>query len=411
MDVGRELDKMKRRAAAGPDGIGVDLLWHIRARGDGVLADIANSVVRGDGEGHGWDRSLLALLPKIAQPGGPGDLRPIAVSSAMLKLVVRLIMHRCFPLLRLPSSVSACGKQRQAADLLGVTTRLRDVSREWRIPLLVAKLDVSGAFDNIRTRAVAEHLVQGLWGCPVELRFLLQQLGENVLDGVAPGGERLVVHANKGIRQGSPESAEIFGMLMTLAVEEATADARWLAFRGALADLPVAVVVYQDDVFLWDSDPQALEQKIHIIAEKIAQLGLSSPTKTAVAASGAYAGRRQLDVMGQRVVVGDSIRVLGVNLDFKGSSRGQAAEMLQRAHNAAWAHDELLRGQGSRAAKAAMVRSLVEGTFTWGAGALHWPQEQLQKANTVQLQVLRRAFRMGRQRGGGLGGLERTHAS
>ena len=399
-DVGRELEKMKRRAAAGPDGVGVDLLWHVHARGDGVLAEIANSVVRGEGGDDGWDHSLLALLPKIEHPGGPNDLRPIAVSSAMMKLVIRMTMHRCFPLLRVPSSVSACGKQRQAADLLGVMTRLRDMSREWRIPLLVAKLDVSGAFDNVRRMAVAEHLMQGLGEYPVELRFLLQQLGENVLEGMAPGGEKLVVHANKGIRQGSPESAEIFGMLMTLAVEDALEDARWPAFRGAMEDLPVAVVVYQDDVFLWDDDPHVLEQKIRIIAEKIARLGLSlSPTKTAVAASVAYEGRMMLDVMGQQVTVGNSIRALGVLFDFQGGSGGQAAEMLQRASNAAWAHDDLLRGQGSRAAKAAMVRSLVEGTFTWGAGALHWPQEQLQKANTVQLQVLRRAFRLGRKRG------------
>ena len=128
LDVGRELDKMKRQAAAGPDGVGVDLLWHLHARGYGALVAVVNRVVKGEETDLGWDCSLLALLPKVEDPGGPSDLRPIAISSALSKLVMRMIMHRCFHLLRRPSDVSACGKHRQAADLLGVATRLHDMS-------------------------------------------------------------------------------------------------------------------------------------------------------------------------------------------------------------------------------------------------------------------------------------------
>ena len=104
----------------------------------------------------------------------------------------------------------------------------------------------------------------------------------NRLEPEASGSMYIV--ANKGIRRGSPESAELCGILMTLAVEYACADPRWPKFRAELSDLPVEVVVYQDDVFLWDGDPTQLEQKIAAItAEHIARLGLSlSPAKTAV---------------------------------------------------------------------------------------------------------------------------------
>ena len=44
--------------------------------------------------------------------------------------------------------MSSCGKGRQAADIIGTMSRIRDVVREWRFPALVCKLDVAGAFES-----------------------------------------------------------------------------------------------------------------------------------------------------------------------------------------------------------------------------------------------------------------------
>ena len=99
----------------------------------------------------GWMHRLLALIPKVECPTGPS--------------------------MRKPSWISACGKNRQAADLLAVATRIRDVTREWRLPLLVAKLDVRGAFD----RRVVRKSVASLLRSPAALN---QHRGR-----VAPGGD------------------------------------------------------------------------------------------------------------------------------------------------------------------------------------------------------------------------------
>ena len=400
-DLANELEHMKVRAAVGPDGVGVDLLRKLHGRGDGALLRIVNETVKGEELAPGWEKSLLALIPKCDEPLGPADLRPIAVSSALMKLTTRVVMARCFHALRRPSGVSACGKGRQPADLVGCITRLRDMGKEWKIPFLVAKLDVKGAFDRINRSSVARRLTVGLGEhYPVELTYLLRQLGSNVLEGVAPGGGRVRVVANRGIKQGAPESAELFGLIMTMAVECAAASPEWGDIPGELSDVPVDVVVFQDDVVLWDATAEGLERRIALIVDAIGAHGLAlAPTKTAIAASPYYEGRSHVLVEGFAVDVGSAVSVLGIRFDFQGATGDQAAEILERARKAAWLHDELLRGDGSWQDKAVLMRSLVDGCFTWTAGALHWPRDKLMLANSLQVRILRRAFRMGRLRG------------
>ena len=70
---------------------------------------------------------FLALLAKCTTPSEPKDLRPICMSSSFSKLVNRVIIGRLFPALRRGSKISACGKGRQSADLIGSLSRVRDV--------------------------------------------------------------------------------------------------------------------------------------------------------------------------------------------------------------------------------------------------------------------------------------------
>ena len=47
-----------------------------------------------------------------------------------------------------------------------------------------------------------------------ELRYLIAQLRIYNLHGRVPGGSEITVSPNIGIKQGAPESAEIFGLVM-----------------------------------------------------------------------------------------------------------------------------------------------------------------------------------------------------
>ena len=51
-----------------------------------------------------------------------------------------------------------------------------------------------------------------------------------------------------------------------------------------------------------------------------------------------------------------------------------------------------LCGPGSWTEKHKLVQMLVEGTWSWSAGAVHWEREELEMMNSTQLRVLRLAF-------------------
>ena len=241
-----ELQNMKCKSAVGPDGIGVHLLRNMASH-DGLgpqLLSLINHIVRTLAIPSSWSKSFLALLAKVDFPGKPSELRPISVSSAFNKLVNRLVCSRALPFLRRGSRVSACGKGRQAADLIGTVSRIRDVVHEWHTPALICKLDVAGAFDRVDRRKVAKLLMQRLQHPEInsELCYLLSQLRVHVLVGKVPGGGHIQVCPNNGIKQGAPESAEIFGLVVDTILGDLTASRQWKGFGESLPGLDVDVM-------------------------------------------------------------------------------------------------------------------------------------------------------------------------
>ena len=206
-EIQTALAGMKARSSVGDDKIGVDLLRRLAAEQPEELSGMCTTVLVDGILPEPWGVSLLALIPKCQNPVCAGDLRPIAMGSAAMKMMSRIIMNRTFGFLRSPSCCAASGRGRQAADLIGTFTRLRDVCREWREGIVAIKLDVKGAFDFIDRGRVADYLEQRLAEAETtyELRFLLLLLAENVLRGAAPGGGVVTIQSNRGIKQGSPE--------------------------------------------------------------------------------------------------------------------------------------------------------------------------------------------------------------
>ena len=243
---------MRARSSVGHDGVSVDLLRRIFEEHPNCLCELLTAVLATGCFPADWGDSLLALLPKTLWPTTARELRPIALSSAGMKLMSKIIITRAFSYLRDPSPWSACGCGRSTADLHGCMGRQRDLCGEWRLGIMVAKLDVEAAFDNDSRAAIADFLNKRLadTDAPHESRFLLLLLQENVLYGTAPGGSEVRVRCNRGIRQGSPEFAVLFGLLMSDVVNRLKAEGRWHDPRGVLGHLPADVGTYHDDVFI-----------------------------------------------------------------------------------------------------------------------------------------------------------------
>ena len=90
--------------------------------------------------------------------------------------------------------------------------------------------------------------------------------------------------------------------------------------------------------------------------------------------------------------LGSSLRILGLDFDLDAPAHQQAKEIMGRVWTAFHANKGVLCGVGSRREKAAMVCKLVEGCWSWCAGALHWEKDDLAAMNSMQLRVLRLCF-------------------
>ena len=403
IDLATQLAGMRAAAAVGPDLIGVDLLRHLAGheKFGKQLLDLVNHIVYYNQRPDDWDDSFLALLAKVAQPSNPSDLRPICVSSAMGKLINRMTAERVLPALRRGSACSSCGKGRQVSDLLGAMSRLQEMAKEWGLPLLVAKLDVKGAFDRLNRQKVLDLFWErlDLTSLGVESRFLLTQLHTQRLRGEVPGGDEIEIRPNVGIKQGAPESAEIFGLIMDSVIAEMRDTAEWRSLPQPLVDLDLDTMFYQDDIFLIEVCPKQLAKRIQMVEKALGTASLSlSMKKTAVTATSFYKGPLHFFVGDEKIVINKDvgIKVLGLTFNFSSCLGDQAHELLGRARSALAEHAQLLKARGSWKSKLFTIQMLVASTFKWCAGAVHWSSECLAQANTLQLHTMRQAFGMPR---------------
>ncbi|CAE7219179.1 pol [Symbiodinium sp. CCMP2592] len=373
IEVRTVLQQMKANSAVGPDGIGVSFLRAAMSHDIIMpqLLSLINHIIKTLELPAKWEENFLALLAKCDIPEKPGDLRPICVSSVFHKLVTKLVCARSMPSLRSGSRLSGCGKGRQAADIIGTVSRLRDVTHEWKLPVLLCKLDISGAFDKLDRQRVVEFLKGRLADKDLdhELRYLLMQLQTYALRGRVPGGHDIEVRPNIGIKQGAPESAEVFGLVMDALLMKLTSHAKWKDFGLPLPGLDITLIFYQDDIFVVESELVRLGRRIKVLERTLAQYGLKlAAEKTKIIASSAYRGPRKIKIGETLLSIapsGDSVKVLGISFNLQDSPSQQAKEILQRTRTAAAVHGPLLRGRANWHKKASMITTLVESQFAW----------------------------------------------
>ena len=405
-EVVTELQQMKCRSAVGPDGIGVHLLRVLATHETlgGELLGLINFIVATQQLPPSWSKSFLALIAKVPAPKQPADLRPIQVSSAFNKLVNRLVCSRALPRLRSGSKISCCGKGRQSADLVGCVGRVRDVCQEWKHPFILGKLDVAGAFDKIDRGRVAKFLISKLKNAdlPHELRYMLAQLRTHTVCGTAPGGVDISLRPDVGIKQGAPESAELFAMIIDGMLSDLTACEQWKRMGCPFRDVDLDLLLYQDDIFVLETDMSRLCRRIKIIDRCLERVGLRlATTKTKIVANEFYVGPRRVKINDDVFSIaphGESLKVLGLSFSLSNDASEQAHEIISRVRAAAAFHSDILRAPGSWKAKVGMMRTLVESQFNWIGGSLHWGQSALHALNVVQLQTCRTAFGMKRYR-------------
>ncbi|CAE7806396.1 unnamed protein product [Symbiodinium microadriaticum] len=307
-EVVTELQQMKCRSAVGPDGIGVHLLRVLASHETlgGELLGLINFIVATQQLPPSWSKSFLALIAK-----------------------------------------------------------------EWKQPFILGKLDVAGAFDKINRERVAKFLITKLQNVdlPHELRYMLAQLRTHTVCGTAPGGTDISFRPDVGIKQGAPESAELFAMIVDSMLSDLTACEQWKRMGSPFRDVDLDLLQYQDDIFVLETDMSRLCRRIKIIDRCLERIGLRLATsKTKIVANEFYAGPRRVKINDDVFSIaprGEALKVLGLSFSLSSDASEQAHEIISRVRAAAAFHSDILCAPGSWKAKVGMMRTLLESQFNW----------------------------------------------
>ncbi|CAE7549785.1 jockey\pol [Symbiodinium natans] len=393
-EVHSVMAKWKSGRAAGPDGITYEALRIILkddAWGAFVLEELNEFLKLGFTTSDLYSTSTF-MLAKKREPREWGDLRPITLSSALLKLLSQLTLKRVTHLLGTANDLQWAAPSKQPLELaLGLGRMLR-LCREWKQEAFLVKIDVRKAFDSVKLPRLLRLIRRKLAGRPKEGRLLTEMvchLGINVefLD------QHIPIRQSNGVKQGAPESPVLFAALIAeLADEVATEFGMALPHEEPGWELPFNLAAFADDMYLWHFCLRRLQELLTMVENKAAENGLQfQGDKTSVLTS-VEDDARTLTIGGKQVKFlppGSLVRVLGTQQGFKRGAADVAAEVNAKMRQVFWAHKAVFAGRMPLTCKWEAFHAVVRGSGLWQAAALPPSRNLLAALNTQQLRFVR----------------------
>ena len=224
-----------------------------------------------------WTEVKVIFIPKAGKSshGYPKDLRPITLSSFLLKTLERLIdvyiRTSINPSMWAKSQHAYC-KGKSVETALHTLVRMIEKSLYSQEYSMVAFLDIEGAFNNVRTEAIMEGLVRlevddrvgNLINQMLISRIVNSELGESTI-------RRQVV-------RGTPQGGVLSPLLWNIAI------------NGLLVELEkegIGVIAYADDVAIAVSGKflntikEVMQKALSVISKWASSCGLGiNPAKT-----------------------------------------------------------------------------------------------------------------------------------
>ena len=162
-------------------------------------------------------RSRTVLIPKVQEPSGPGQFRPIAIGSFISRVFHRLLAERLSGLLEFQSRQRAFVKGDGIADnVFLLRCLLRDTCVDLK-PMCLAFLDVSKAFDSVSHATLL--LAAERMGAPGPFISYLRTLYSEASTVLHVDGRFSdSLKQNRGVRQGDPLSPLLFNCVIDWAL-------------------------------------------------------------------------------------------------------------------------------------------------------------------------------------------------
>ncbi len=193
--------------------------------------------------------SRTTLIPKIPNPTDPGQFRPIAVSSVLLRSFHKILTKRVSALNILTIRQKAFIPEDGCAINLVILQNLIKRAKTLASPLHLALLDTRKAFDSVSLNSIQFALRSK--GLPEPfINYITSMYRQTCSTWVC--GERISV--KRGVRQGDPLSPFLFNIVLDLTLAMLGDRLGYKLENGAM----LTHLVFADDVVLVSSSSTGL---------------------------------------------------------------------------------------------------------------------------------------------------------
>ncbi|CAE7335627.1 pol [Symbiodinium natans] len=382
------IQEMKRGVSGGLDGVTYEGLLQIALMDTqhklaGYLTDILQGRLALPSS---WSHGKITLMPKVSQPQGAKDLRPICLTPCLGKVFSKILMRRvrdASPPYQ--AGQMGCRPGSQAIDGVAAAQMIvQQLRSRGRCGACVAKLDIRAAFDTLSHSAILEWLRQGR---PTTEKVLLWEMCIQSRITMGIGARRWDQQLERGVLQGTSYSADLFSRVIDWFLGPLIEHWRterfpdWEARVGPLAHL----LLYADDLLVFADTPADLQTKVQGIEDCLAAIGLriNASKSTVLGQVQGPAPGVWLRGQPQPMPAEDHLLYLGVPLSYILDTEVMIGHGLRKTFNTYYAFRRLLQGiHTPLKLKMLLFDSYITSKWAWCAPVL-WPSAKLLRRLTA----------------------------
>ena len=338
------------------------------------------------------------------------NYRGISLLSIVGKVFAQVILVRLEKLAEHVYPESQCGfrAERSTIDMIFSLRQLQEKCRELQMPLYVAFIDLTKAFDLVSREGLFKILPK--IGCPPKLQSLLESFHSNMQGTVQFNGSTSEpFNICSGVKQGCVLAPTLFGIFFAMLPKHAFGTSRegiYLCTRsdGRLFNLArlrtktkvrealIRDMLFADDAAVASHTQRGLQSLMDRFSQACKDFGLTISLKNAnVLGQGTESppiitiDEYELDAVHQFTHLGSTITD-NLSLDAELDKRiGKAATTLARLTTRVWINLKLTTKTKMAVYNACVISTLLYGSETWTTYA-----RQERRLNTFHMRSLRR---------------------
>ena len=253
--------KVSTPSEAGPDGMSLATLKSMPVR---FLAKLFNLWLLSRSLPKVLRRARTVLVPKVSNPAGPSEYRPITIGPMLVRVFHKILARRLTSSFPLKRSQRAFVPTDGCAESVLLLDTLMSNARRSKGNLKIMFLDLRKAFDSVHHQSViraAERM-----GCPGPL---LQYLASGY-NGATTTILGETFSTTRGVRQGDPLSPILFNAV----IDEALSGLRDVGPK--IEGVTINALGFADDVALVSETGAALSSQIETFLKILKPAGLEA---------------------------------------------------------------------------------------------------------------------------------------